>query len=69
MANWKHIWQHRKKYSWKRRMNAVRNAKNKVRDENNNIGDENDNYNNNYSDDYELRPFPYVMSDFFLYTH
>ena len=47
-----------------KRMRHVRNVKYKKRDENNNIRDENDNYNNNYSDDYELLPFLYVMSDF-----
>ena len=45
-------------------MRHVRNVKYKKRDENNNIRDETDNYNNNYSDDYELLPFLYVMSDF-----
>ena len=43
MANSKHMWLHRKKYSWRKRMNAVRNAKKEVPDENNNTGDEIDN--------------------------
>ena len=62
-------WEHRKKFSLKKRMKHVRSGKDVVRDENNNTVHENDNYNIIYRDGCELWPFPYEMSDFFdFYT-
>ena len=58
-------WEHRKKFSWKKRMKHVRSGKDVVRDENNNTVHENDNYNIIYRDGYELWPFPYERRDFF----
>ena len=60
-------WEHRKKFSWKKRMKHVRSGKDVVRDENNNTVHENDNYNIIYRDGCELWPFPYEMSVFFYF--